>query len=161
MRKFILPLITLLFSFSIFAHGPTPQKVQESITVNIAPAEAWSILKDYSDFKKIMKVRSFDDEIMKIKYELLSKDVPFSDYNAYIIVKKGSNDNESVIQWTARFYRTYKLNPPIPEDLILLPTLILFFIIYSTSVWLVINVIDVYRRFEIFWGHLGPHLDLR
>ena len=115
MRKFILPLITLLFSFSIFAHGPTPQKVQESITVNIAPAEAWSILKDYSDFKKIMKVRSFDDEIMKIKYELLSKDVPFSDYNAYIIVKKGSNDNESVIQWTARFYRTYKLNPPIPE----------------------------------------------
>ena len=62
-----------------------------------------------------MKVRSFDDEIMKIKYELLSKDVPFSDYNAYIIVKKGSNDSESIIQWTARFYRTYKLNPPIPE----------------------------------------------
>ena len=115
MRKFILPLIVLLFSFSIFAHGPTPQKVQESITVSIAPAEAWSVLKDYSDFKKIMKVRSFDDEIMKIKYELLSKDVPFSDYNAYIIVKKGANDNESVIQWTARFYRTYKLNPPIPE----------------------------------------------
>ena len=115
MRKFILPLIALLFSFSIFAHGPTPQKVQESITVSIAPAEAWSVLKDYSDFKKIMKVRSFDDEIMKIKYELLSKDVPFSDYNAYIIVKKGSNDSESVIQWTARFYRTYKLNPPIPE----------------------------------------------
>jgi hypothetical protein len=115
MRKFILPLIVLLFSFSIFAHGPTPQKVQESITVSIAPAEAWSVLKDYSDFKKIMKVRSFDDEIMKIKYELLSKDVPFSDYNAYIIVKKGSNDSESIIQWTARFYRTYKLNPPIPE----------------------------------------------
>mgnify|MGYP006076690915 FL=1 len=115
MRKFILPLIALLFSFSIFAHGPTPQKVQESITVSIAPAEAWSVLKDYSDFKKIMKVRSFDDEIMKIKYELLSKDVPFSDYNAYIIVKKGSNDSESIIQWTARFYRTYKLNPPIPE----------------------------------------------
>ena len=115
MRKFILPLIALLFSFSIFAHGPTPQKVQESITVSISPAEAWSVLKDYSDFKKIMKVRSFDDEIMKIKYELLSKDVPFSDYNAYIIVKKGSNDSESIIQWTARFYRTYKLNPPIPE----------------------------------------------
>ena len=29
--------------------------------------------------------------------------------------KKGENDNESVVQWTARFYRTYKLNPPIPE----------------------------------------------
>ena len=115
MRKFILALTTLLFSMSIFAHGPTPQKVQESITVNVAPARAWLTIKDFSDFKKIMKTRSFDDEIMKIKYEMLKKDGPFSDYNAYIIVKKGANDNESVIQWTARFYRTYKLNPPIPE----------------------------------------------
>jgi hypothetical protein len=115
MRKFILALTTLLFSMSIFAHGPTPQKVQESITVNVAPAKVWSTIKDFSDFKKIMKTRSFDDEVMKIKYEMLKKDGPFSDYNAYIIVKKGANDNESVIQWTARFYRTYKLNPPIPE----------------------------------------------
>ena len=115
MRKFILALITLLFSISIFAHGPTPQKVQESVTVSVTPAKAWSVIKDFSDFKKIMKIRSFDDEIMKIKYEMLKKDGPFSDYNAYIIVKKGSNDNESIIQWTARFYRTYKLNPPIPE----------------------------------------------
>jgi hypothetical protein len=115
MRKFILTLIMLLFSISIFAHGPTPQKVQESVTVNVAPAKAWSVIKDFSEFKKIMKTRSFDDEIMKIKYELLKADVPFSDYNAYIIVKKGANDNESVIQWTARFYRVYKLNPPIPE----------------------------------------------
>ena len=115
MRKFILILIALLFSITIFAHGPTPQKVQESVTVSVTPAKAWSVIKDFSDFKKIMKIRSFDDEIMKIKYEMLKKDGPFSDYNAYIIVKKGSNDNESIIQWTARFYRTYKLNPPIPE----------------------------------------------
>jgi mxaD protein len=62
-----------------------------------------------------MKVRSFKDKLMKAKYELLKTDVPFSDYNAQIRVKKGENDNESVVQWTARFYRTYKLNPPIPE----------------------------------------------
>ena len=115
MRKFILALTSLMFSMSVFAHGPTPQKVQESITVNIPPAKAWSVVKSFTDFNKIMKTRSFDDEIMKIKYEMLKKDGPFSDYNAYIIVKKGANDNESVIQWTARFYRTYKLNPPIPE----------------------------------------------
>ncbi|MDA9211203.1 SRPBCC family protein [Methylophilaceae bacterium] len=115
MRKFILTLLALTFSMSIFAHGPTPQKVQESITVSVTPAKAWSTVKDFSSFKKIMKIRSFDDEIMKIKYEMLKKDGPFSDYNAYIIVKKGANDNESVIQWTARFYRIYKLNPPIPE----------------------------------------------
>ena len=33
----------------------------------------------------------------------------------YITVAKGGNDNESEVQWTARFYRVYKLNPPIPE----------------------------------------------
>ena len=55
---------------SIFAHGPTPQKVQESITVSVTPAKAWSTVKDFSSFKKIMKIRSFDDEIMKIKYEM-------------------------------------------------------------------------------------------
>ena len=36
MRKFILALTALVFSMSVFAHGPTPQKVQESITVNVA-----------------------------------------------------------------------------------------------------------------------------
>ena len=115
MKKFILALAALAITMSVFAHGPTPQKVQESITINIAPAKAWSVVKNFTAFNKIMKTRSFDDEIMKIKYEMLKKDGPFSDYNAYIIVKKGANDNESVIQWTARFYRTYKLNPPMPE----------------------------------------------
>ena len=115
MRKFVLAFTSLMFSMSVFAHGPTPQKVQESITVDIAPAKAWLVVKNFTDFNKIMKTRSYDDEIMKIKYEMLKKDGPFSDYNAYIIVKKGANDDESVIQWTARFYRTYKLNPPIPE----------------------------------------------
>ena len=40
---------------------------------------------------------------------------PFTDFNSYLIVTKGSTDNESTVQWTARFYRLYKLNPPIPE----------------------------------------------
>tara|TARA_Y100000748_G_C15482400_1_gene483364 strand:- start:1857 stop:2012 length:156 start_codon:yes stop_codon:yes gene_type:complete len=47
MKKFILTLITLLFSMSILAHGPTPQKVQESVTVKIAPSKAWEIVKDW------------------------------------------------------------------------------------------------------------------
>ena len=49
MKKFILTLLTLLFSMSVLAHGPTPQKVQESITVKIAPSKAWDIVKDYED----------------------------------------------------------------------------------------------------------------
>ena len=37
MNKFILFLVTLIFSASVLAHGPTPQKVQESVTVNVSP----------------------------------------------------------------------------------------------------------------------------
>ena len=61
------------------------------------------------------KLRSTDEDLKKIRWEITKGNVPFTDFNAYMIVSKGSNDNESVIQWTARFYRVYKLNPPIPE----------------------------------------------
>ena len=115
MKKIIFALITIMFSASVFSHGPTPQKVQESVTIAASPQKTWEALKNYSELKKIMKGRSFKDKLMKAKYELVEKDVPFSDYNAQIRVKKGANDNESIVQWTARFYRTYKLNPPIPE----------------------------------------------
>lgn len=115
MKKIIFALVAIMFSASVFSHGPTPQKVQESVTIAASPQKTWEALKNYSELKKIMKVRSFKDKLMKAKYELIEKDVPFSDYNAQIRVKKGANDNESIVQWTARFYRTYKLNPPIPE----------------------------------------------
>ena len=115
MKKIIFALMAIMFSASVFSHGPTPQKVQESVTIAASPQKTWEALKNYSELKKIMKVRSFKDKLMKAKYELIEKDVPFSDYNAQIRVKKGANDNESIVQWTARFYRTYKLNPPIPE----------------------------------------------
>ena len=115
MKKIIFALVAIMFSASVFSHGPTPQKVQESVTIAASPQKTWEALKNYSELKKIMKVRSFKDKLMKAKYELIEKDVPFSDYNAQIRVKKGANDNESIVQWTARFYRIYKLNPPIPE----------------------------------------------
>lgn len=115
MKKIIFGLIAIMFSLSAFSHGPTPQKVQESVTIAASPQKTWDALKNYDELKKIMKVRSFKDNLMKAKYELIEKDVPFSDYNAQIRVKKGANENESIVQWTARFYRTYKLNPPIPE----------------------------------------------
>ncbi|MBT4759405.1 MAG: SRPBCC family protein [Nitrosomonadales bacterium] len=115
MKKIIFAIMAIMLSASVFSHGPTPQKVQESVTIAASPEKTWDALKNYSEFKKIMKVRSFKDKKMKIKYELIKKDIPFSDYNAQIRVKKGANDNECIVQWTARFYRTYKLNPPIPE----------------------------------------------
>mgnify|MGYP006440363061 FL=1 len=144
MKKLILFVSCLIFSLSVLAHGPTPQKVQESITVNVSPEKAWELVKDFGaistwlsaaketkiekrgeDTYRIItlesgdkldeKLRSTDEDLKKIRWEITKANVPFTDFNAYMIVSKGSNDNESVIQWTARFYRVYKLNPPIPE----------------------------------------------
>ena len=91
MKKIIFTLVAILFSTLAFSHGPTPQKVQESVTIAASPEKTWEALKNYSAFEKIMKVRSFKDKLMKAKYELIKTDVPFSDYNAQIRVKKGEN----------------------------------------------------------------------
>ena len=60
------------------------------------------------------KLRSADDATMKMKYEIVSGVAPVADYNAFMTVTAGPGAGESTVTWVGRFYRTYKLNPPIP-----------------------------------------------
>lgn len=60
------------------------------------------------------KLRSADDASMKMKYEIVSSTLPLTDFNASITVEKGDKPGESKVTWVGRFYRLYKLNPPIP-----------------------------------------------
>jgi len=60
------------------------------------------------------KLRSSDDGLMKVKYEIVESVLPLTDYNAFITVKAGPGAGESTVTWVGRFYRLYKLNPPIP-----------------------------------------------
>jgi mxaD protein len=144
MKKTLAFLAAILFTFSIFAHGPTPQKVQKSITISASPEEVWEVVKDFDNGNKwlpfvadikvetkgedkfrtltlkdggtvLERLKGIDEDLKKIKFEIVEGDVPVSDCNMYITVSKGANENESEVQWTARFYRVYKLNPPIPE----------------------------------------------
>ena len=78
MKKIIFALVAIIFSASVFSHGPTPQKVQESVTIAASPQKTWEALKNYSELKKIMKVRSFKDKLMKAKYELIEKGNPMN-----------------------------------------------------------------------------------
>ena len=64
--------------------------------------------------KVVERLKGIDEEAMKLKYEILEGAVPVADYNSFIIVAKGSGPNESSVTWVGRFYRVYKLNPPIP-----------------------------------------------
>ena len=60
------------------------------------------------------KLRGADDKDMQLKYEIVSGVLPVADYNSKMTVKAGPGAGESTVVWMGRFYRVYKLNPPIP-----------------------------------------------
>ena len=60
------------------------------------------------------KLKSSDDADMKLKYEIIEGVLPVGDYNATMTVKAGPGAGETTVTWMARFYRKYRLNPPIP-----------------------------------------------
>jgi len=147
--KKILALLTLaILPLTAAAHGPSPQKVEESVVIKADPAKVWTLVKDFGNWQKwhpavastkletkkddngddatfrtitlkdggtlYEKLTGIDDGIMKIKYELESGALPVSDYYAYVSVKAGPGAGETTVTWFGRFYRVYKLNPPIP-----------------------------------------------
>ena len=60
------------------------------------------------------KLRGADDATMKLRYEIDGGVAPVADYNSFMQVTAGPGANETTVTWVGRFYRTYKLNPPIP-----------------------------------------------
>lgn len=143
MKKLLTLAAVLLIPATAFAHGPTPQKVEKEIVISAEPAKVWAIVKDFGNLQKwlplvastkletkddgvyrtltlkgggtiLEKLRSSDDTDMKLKYEIVEGVLPVSDYVATITVKPGPGAGESTVTWLARFYRVYKLNPPIP-----------------------------------------------
>ncbi len=143
MKKFLALIALSLFSLTAAAHGPSPLKVDKSVTIKADPAKVWALVKDFGNMQKWHpgvtatkldkkgadtfrtltlknggtvneKLRSADDADMKLKYEIVSSSLPLTDFNAFIVVTKGANAGESNVQWVGRFYRLYKLNPPIP-----------------------------------------------
>ena len=144
MKRFLALLALSMVSFTAAAHGPSPQKVEKSITIKADPAKVWAIVKDFGNIHKwhpgvastklekkgedtfrtltfkdggnvYEKLRSSDDAAMRLRYEIVSGTLPLSDYNAMITVSKGEKTGETIVTWVGRFYRLYKLNPPIPE----------------------------------------------
>ncbi|MGB4811482.1 MAG: SRPBCC family protein [Methylophilaceae bacterium] len=133
-----------LLSLTAAGHGPTPQKVERIVMIKADPAKVWALVKDFGNiqawhpgvastklekkgdetFRTLTfkngghvyeKLTSIDDASMKIKYEIEEGTLPLTDYYATMTVEKGDKAGESKVTWVGRFYRLYKLNPPIPE----------------------------------------------
>jgi len=148
MKKIFALLALAIVPLTAAAHGPSPQKVEESVVIKADPAKVWGLVKDFGNWQKwhpavastkletkkddngdettfrtitlkgggtlYEKLTGIDDSSMKIKYELESGVLPVSDYYAYVSVKAGPGAGETTVTWFGRFYRVYKLNPPIP-----------------------------------------------
>ena len=143
MKKLFTLIALAALSFNAAAHGPSPQKVEKTIVIKAAPAKVWAVVKDFGNmhawhpaiastklekkgeetFRTLTlkdggtiyeKLRNADDADMKLKYEIVDGVAPVADYNSFMQVTAGPGAGESTVTWVGRFYRTYKLNPPIP-----------------------------------------------
>lgn len=143
MTKLLAIIAAALLPLTAFAHGPSPQKVEKEIVIKAEPAKVWAIVKDFGGIHKwhpaiastkvetkdgatfrlltlksggtiYEKLKAADDADMKLKYEIIEGVLPVGDYNATMTVKPGPGAGESTVVWMARFYRVYRLNPPIP-----------------------------------------------
>lgn len=144
MKKIFALLALAVLPVTAMAHGPSPQKVDKSVIIKAEPAKVWALVKDFGNMHKwhpavastklekkgndtfrlltlkdggtiYEKLRSADDETMKMRYEIVEGVLPVADYNSFMTVKAGPDAGETTVQWVGRFYRVYKLNPPIPE----------------------------------------------
>jgi mxaD protein len=131
----------LLTPAMALAHGPTPQKVEEKISISAPPAKVWALVKDFGGLKAwhpaVEKVElngtertvtvkpggaelvesqdESDDSKMTLGYRLSnegSEAFPVGSYSASIVVT--AKDGGSEVAWQGRAYRLDTSNEP-PE----------------------------------------------
>lgn len=127
------------------AHGPTPQRVDEKITIAAPPAEVWKIIKDFgsigswhpwvaqikvdgtgTDTTRTLTLKSggtlidsldaIDDKAMEVDYRLQNVDFNALPVSSYSDeITVQPAPSGSEVQWTSRLYRFDTGNEP-PED---------------------------------------------
>ena len=145
-KFFLILTIFILSPFESFSHGPSRQKVSESIIVNASAETVWDIVKNFKDFKwnedvknclatdnKIgsertiefnngsklkQKLEKLDDEKLMIGWRVTETDNKMLPVNSYAakIFITSKDDNTAQVKYKAGFYRGFMGNDP-PEEL--------------------------------------------
>ena len=139
----LLVIITALMSNLVFAHGPTPQRVDEKIIIQANTDAVWNIIKDFTnidDWHPMISSIEMPDEITRIlvlqnnqkiteslddldtdlkmvSYRLLEENfdaLPVSFYTISLQVEE--SEQCAQLTWSGRFYRADTGNFP-PDDL--------------------------------------------
>tara|TARA_B100000963_G_scaffold309014_1_gene284774 strand:- start:1559 stop:2086 length:528 start_codon:yes stop_codon:yes gene_type:complete len=136
--------LILFFSTTIFSHGPSRQKVSESIEINASADDVWKIVSNFSNFKwnenienvevssneigseRIIKLKSggiikqklekLNSEKMMISWRVIETDNKTLPVNSYAAkVFVKNNENKTTVSYKTGFYRGFMGNDPPPE----------------------------------------------
>lgn len=144
-KKLAWSLLALGLTTNAFAHGPTRQKVVETITIKVSPQKAWAMVGDYNGLPNwfsaiekstatngntvgsirtlslkgggevIEELEGWDAGTMMFKYRMKKGDLPVTNYASSMHVTAGDTPDTSVVEWKGSFYRGYPNNNPPPE----------------------------------------------
>ena len=103
------------------AHGPTRQKVTETIAIDAPADKVWALVKDFSALKNWhpavaeSPADKGNDEgsVRQIKLKNGGA-LPVTNYTSTITVK--AEGAGSVVEWRGAFYRGYPNNDPPPDQ---------------------------------------------
>ncbi len=137
---------SLAASLPASAHGPTRQKVTETIEINAPAEKVWAVIGNFQDMswhpavektegeggnaadatRKLTlggggvveeKMRSYDAEGRSFKFEITNVDVKVLPVNNFSAsLGVAEEGGKSVVTWRGAFYRGYMNNDP-PDDL--------------------------------------------
>ena len=145
-RALALGLVALaLFPAAVFAHGPTRQKVTETVEINAPPDKVWEVIGNFQDMSwhpavakaegkgdngadatRVLTLASggtiaekligYDAAKHQYKYEITDVDVKVLPVKNYSASLSVKGDvGKSTVEWKGAFYRGFLNNDPPPE----------------------------------------------
>jgi uncharacterized protein YndB with AHSA1/START domain len=145
LKMFLIPVLALGLAGMASAHGPTRQKVMESITINADPAKVWALVGDFNSLPKwhpsieksvdtdgnnvgsmrtltvkgggevVEALEDYSAPDMTLRYRMKSGVLPVTNYTSMLKVAKGEAPGTSVVEWRGAFYRGFPGNDPPPN----------------------------------------------
>jgi Polyketide cyclase / dehydrase and lipid transport len=137
--------ILALMPVVALAHGPSRQKVTETVEINAPPEKVWKVIGNFQDMSwhpaiaktegtggnepkatrtltltsggKLEEVlNTYDPDKMTYKYEMHNPDVKVLPVNNYSsMISVKGEGDKSTVQWRGAFYRGFMNNDPPPE----------------------------------------------
>jgi hypothetical protein len=144
-RRLLVLATAVLISPTVCAHGPTRQKVVESVEINAPADKVWALVGDYAGWQKWHpaieastankanevgsvrrltikggkfleeEIEAYDAAAMTFKYRITSGDA-LPVTNYSSTIKVSSVGTRSLVEWRGAFYRGYPNNNPPPDQ---------------------------------------------